>query len=111
MRDRPVIRDPVEGSQPEVAGVKPEGITLPVKGAPAHTAGASTLQLIRHGPAHRVAIQLAWQRLPGILAPYISPHVFPATGEIMPWTGLDHDDLYTAPGQLAGQDPARRAGA
>ena len=51
VRERPVVGDPVERPQTEVAGVEPKGVSLPVQCAAADAAGALSLEPVgRVGP-------------------------------------------------------------
>src|SRR5262249_52485963 len=66
VRNRPVVGDSIERSETEILGVQPEGIALPVQRAPTHPARAFVAELVGNVSADRVAIQLAWRRLPRI---------------------------------------------
>src|SRR6266508_4625036 len=46
VRDRPVIGDAVEGPKPEVVGVKPQSISLPVECASADTPNALPVEYV-----------------------------------------------------------------
>src|SRR5262249_9415201 len=109
VRNRPVVGDSIERSETEILGVQPEGIALPVQRAPTHPARAFVAELVGNVSADRVAIQLAWRRLPRILVPDVALDVLGAASEVMAGTGLEHDHADAPSRQLGGEDAASRA--